>query len=228
MELEELRRKIKDNRTVPNNCIDVLHYTKHLKDIVDKDRFILSKFAQSNDKRESYDRLQRREEIDKYRYMSTTSYKRTLENIYSFRNPVLWMYYADKYKGVTFSIDANKIIDDYKDYIVNYGYVEYIRGIHDDLTTGEYLMCKSEEWEYEQEYRIIFGGIDSIEEFSKYINEVYFGCECSDSFKRIIKSKLNGVTFHDTYFDTHDGRINTIIPKDIENVVDQFGLHTNR
>lgn len=212
MELEELRSKIKKNCTVPNNGIGVLHYTKHFMSIVESDRFILSKFAQSNDKRESYDRLQRREEIDKYRYMSTTSYKRTLENIYSFRNPVLWMYYADKYEGVAFSIDANKIIDDYKNYIVNYGYIEYIRGIHDDLTTEEYLMCKSEEWEYEQEYRIIFKDIMEIKGIKKYINRVFFGFDCKSDFKRKIKDNLENAEFHDTDFDILDGRINCYPP----------------
>ena len=212
MELEELRGKIKDNRIVPNDGIGVLHYTKNFMRIVESDTFKLSDFLESNDKRESFVRLNKREQIDAYRYISTTSYKDPMKNIYSYRNPVLWMYYAGNYDGVAFNIDVNSIINDYKDHIVNYGYIEYIRGIHDDLTTEEYLMCKSEEWEYEQEYRIIFKDIMEIKGIKKYINRVFFGFDCKSDFKRKIKDNLENAEFHDTDFDILDGRINCYPP----------------
>lgn len=198
------------------------HYTtlNNLKDILNSDVFILSKFENANDFKEKTKFV---EQQNKYRYMSLVLYgeNKIERTTYSWRNPVMWRFYAQKdkhnkiasCKGVCIGVNVEKI----KARTITQMKVSYIRGVseidkqieNDDIT--QYLMEKSGFWSFEQEYRLLFdNSIEKLENFSEAIDSIHFDYNMENGeIDAFIEQYLKGrnIKCYRTYIDSVDGRI---------------------
>lgn len=145
-------------------------------------------------------------------------------------NTLMWSHYADKHRGVCIEYNISKIFIDKNSTIrkVNYNKnmayeekMDYIKRFSDiqiddkNITTLLELFCiKSKEWEYEDEYRILY--YDSTSNSNGItiklpIKNIYFGTETSEEDKKLIydiikniniaRAKNNKIKIYETEFD---------------------------
>ena len=103
-------------------------------------------------------------------------------------NPLMWAHYADKHQGICIKYHINEI--DVKSYcnsqsVLKIGSVRYRnhKTMSDYITLDNALLAKSEVWEYEHEYRLIYYQTGKIKEETKgylslpnfKVEAVYFG-----------------------------------------------------
>ena len=117
---------------------------------------------------------------------------------------LLWSHYADKHKGICIGFNFPYKYDE-KFILCPVKYINEIKpidGMSDTLRIIMYwLTTKSKRWEYEQEIRAICKNeIKSENEYikydPKYINEIIFGCNVTDSelkngISKLLKNGLN-------------------------------------
>ena len=144
-------------------------------------------------------------------------------------NTLMWSHYADKHKGICIEYNISKIFIDNNSTIrkVNYDKnmveekMDYIKRFS-DIKIGdknitkllELFYIKSKEWEYEDEYRILYydatansNGIT----IKLPIKSIYFGTETSEEDKKLIydiikninitKTKNNKIKIYESKFD---------------------------
>lgn len=120
-------------------------------------------------------------------------------------NILLWSHYGKNHKGMClgYKLDKEKIEEDEKVYFGKIRYeelkaeeelliedmdIEDESEIRTDITFGEAFLRKKEEWQYENEYRLLHLDIeDSSEYFKKLrLQEVIFGMDTAESDKKLI------------------------------------------
>lgn len=117
----------------------------------------------------------------------------------SYKNELLWAYYADSHKG--FCIEYDECI--LKQYPVNednFFNVKYSADIPvidfkamldiDILKTG--LVAKSLSWKHEEEIRILTPSIGMYNYFARAVKSIYFGFRASDNMIKIVMAVLRG------------------------------------
>ena len=145
-------------------------------------------------------------------------------------NTLMWSHYADKHRGICIEYNISKIFIDKNSSIrkVNYNKnmayeekIDYIKRFSDiqiddkNITTLLELFCiKSKEWEYEDEYRILY--YDSTSNSNGItiklpIKNIYFGTETSEEDKKLIydiikninmsRTKNNKIKIYESEFD---------------------------
>lgn len=182
------------------------HYTpfKSFCEIIKSNKFIFSDFIKANDYKEKSILL--KNEIEKYKYISCT-YDLELE-LYSYTNPPLWFFYADKGSGVCICFDKTKLL--YKINAVKSGFVNYRNGVThiNNQTIVDYLMEKRKPWEYEKEYRILVSSdYDSVSNILDCILSIYIGSEVKEEEIKLISKEIpESVNIFQMYTDSIDGR----------------------
>uniref|UniRef100_UPI003F4C5909 DUF2971 domain-containing protein n=1 Tax=Brachyspira catarrhinii TaxID=2528966 RepID=UPI003F4C5909 len=127
-------------------------------------------------------------------------------------NTLMWSHYADKHRGICIEYNISKIFIDKNSSIrkVNYNKnmayeekMDYIKRFSDiriddkNITTLLELFCiKSKEWEYEDEYRILY--YDSTSNSNGItiklpIKNIYFGTETSEEDKKLIYDIIKNI-----------------------------------
>lgn len=186
------------------------HYTTFdaLCSIIKSNEFILSDFIKANDYKEKSILFKR--EISKYKYMSCT-YNVELES-YSFTNPPLWYFYADKGHGVCICFDKIKLLSKIK--IVKDDFINYCNGVThiDNQNVIDYLMEKRKDWGYEKEYRILVDStFNSIPNIFECIASIYIGSEITEQeISLIYKDIPISTKIFQMHTDPTDGRYMSI------------------
>lgn len=186
------------------------HYTKWraLCEIIKSDSFLFSEFTKANDYKEKACKL--KDEIEKYKYISFT-YSDELE-LYSYTNPPLWYYYAEKGHGVCIRFDKVKLLNKVK--AIKSDFINYRNGVThvDDQTIEEYLMEKRKAWQYENEYRILVSAEQNcIKNILDCMAAIYMGPEVAEEdIQSIYEHIPESVDIFKVYIDKTDGRFHCI------------------
>lgn len=187
---------------------NIYHYTKYecLMSILKENKFKFSDFNNANDYKEK-SAASRKNEIKRFKYISFTQNK-DLE-LYSFTNPPLWYFYANRSNGACICFDKNRLLSAINP--IKEGSINYRRGVShiDAQSVKEYLMEKNKAWAYEDEYRILVdASCDSITQITKYIKSIYIGdCVSYDDAKQILKYLPEEIELYQMYIDSKDGRL---------------------
>ena len=194
------------NNISPSN--NIYHYTKfdNLLSILKEDKFKFSDFNNANDYKEK-SAIRRKNEIEKFKYISFTQNKE-LES-YSYTNPPLWYFYANRNNGACICFDKDKLLAAIKP--IKEGNINYERGVSriDMQSTKDYLMEKSKAWSYEDEYRIIVdASCEDIPKITEYIKSIYIGEAVSDDdVRKILEYLPQEIELYQMYIDSNDGRL---------------------
>lgn len=140
------------------------------------------------------------------------------------KSPIMWAHYANNYCGVCFEFELNCEL-------YNIHKVSYIKHQYDTIYDPEEkeicsaietsLLCKSESWSYEEEYRIISKGKESYVYFSKpELTGIIVGHRALELVyvqNLINLAKKNNIPVYYTFISTRDYEINIInkIPTDL-------------
>lgn len=118
-------------------------------------------------------------EIAKYRQISLTQDSKSKDGRLGFDIPAMWGHYADKGRGVCVVLDASKLLNRLEETCLH-GAITYNRN-HDDVVIDNDIVTpedaiqyiannkkslffeKSEDWSYEQEYRIVSSSMDVLD-----------------------------------------------------------------
>jgi len=121
-------------------------------------------------------------------------------------NPILWAHYADGFKGVCIEIEVKESSSLRK---INYTPFNPVPFDQEDSVydwTVAILSSKYEEWEYENEYRILHN--------EKYITKgfkitgIYLGARTSDTYKILIKKLVpNNVNIYETFVEYNQVKV---------------------
>ncbi|MDH1659889.1 DUF2971 domain-containing protein [Stenotrophomonas sp. GD03777] len=120
------------------------------------------------------------------------------------KNHLLWSHYAASHTGFCVGFDKS-LMQDHAD-VVGHGAVEYKESSpvfnffteNPDDFARKAVFHKSSEWEYEEEFRIVFNtpGIKSIP--MEAVKEVILGCRASAKMKQYVRTKID--SSHVNYF----------------------------
>lgn len=115
-------------------------------------------------------------------------------------NPLMWAHYADKHQGICIKYHINEIdlcVHCNNEEVLKIGEVRYRnhKMMSDYITLDNALLAKSEAWEYEHEYRLIYYQIGKIKEKTKgflslpnfKVEAVYVGYKIDEHNLRILK-----------------------------------------
>lgn len=194
---------------------NIYHYTKfdNLLSILKESKFKFSDFNNANDYKEK-SAIRRKNEIERFKYISFTQNKE-LES-YSYANPPLWYFYANRNNGACICFDKYKLLADIKP--IKEGSINYEQGVSriDNQSIEDYLMEKSKPWSYEDEYRIIVdASCEDIPKITKYIKSIYIGQAVSyDDARKILEYLPQEIELYQMYIDSSDGRLH---PTDFRN-----------
>jgi len=132
----------------------------------------------------------------------------------AFRNILMWSHYANSHKGICIRYKLNsKAIKRFQtqNTFTNLYEVKYKKnvGLQDEssATTRKLFATKQEDWDYENEVRILHFDPENDDEFLQLslekiegkIEAIFFGYRCSDKDKELIKNLLadKGIEFFD-------------------------------
>lgn len=121
--------------------------------------------------------------------------------ITNYDNTLMWSHYADKHKGMCVEYDISNIIDK-EDYVIrkiNYDMKAIvdensIDNIFDINLLLDLFCIKSKEWEYEDEYRILYHDIERLSNgklIDLPIKSICFGVETLKDDKKLIYDIVN-------------------------------------
>lgn len=136
------------------------------------------------------------------------------ENNRAFKNILMWSHYANSHKGICIRYKFNLVaIKSFKtqNTFTNLFEVKYERNVGFDekipVTTRKLFATKQEDWDYENEVRILHFDPENNDEFLQIslekikgkIEAIFFGYRCSDKDKELIKTLLadKGIEFFD-------------------------------
>lgn len=115
-------------------------------------------------------------------------------------NPLMWAHYADKHQGICIKyhiIESNLCAHCNDRAVLKIGAVRYRnhKTMSDYITLDNALLAKSEVWEYEHEYRLIYYQIGKIQEKTKgflslpnfKVEAVYVGYKIDERNLKILK-----------------------------------------
>ncbi|MCZ9838877.1 DUF2971 domain-containing protein [Brachyspira hyodysenteriae] len=119
----------------------------------------------------------------------------------NYDNTLMWSHYADKHKGICVEYDISNIINK-ENYIirkVNYDMKAIvdensINTIYDINLLLDLFCIKSKEWEYEDEYRILYHDIERLNNgklIDLPIKSICFGVETLEDDKKLIHDIIN-------------------------------------
>lgn len=204
-------------RSLTNSCD-----FEHAKDIIETGKFWCSKLWNLNDPMEGVYKTTNTSNIDevfsdKNRYVICSfSSKEAL------KNPLLWGYYADGYKGIAIEIECDKKIIDHclikegiDDCIIPVNYVKNILNIENyNSSVPKIISNKLKCWEHEDEYRYLMKsekeGLFEIGEIKK----VYFGNPYSNT---VNKRQITDASEKLKYYKKHKNHLKDYI-KEVYNV----------
>ena len=138
------------------------------------------------------------------------------------KNTVMWGHYADKHRGICIEYDISPLLDKNKnDFLIrkiNYDKTAIINE-NIELQYLNLLMdlfsIKSKEWEYENEYRILYYDIERRKNglvIPLTIKSVYFGTETPEDDKELIRDITENIELYELKFD--DKELFKLIPKE--------------
>jgi len=109
---------------------------------------------------------------------------------------LMWSHYADKHSGICLEFDTSINPKDFEDRIfeVKYcsAYTELnIRDIDYSELARRMVSSKSDQWEYEQEYRILSFTPGAVPYVNSSLTGIVFGCRCSDTDRQSVMNTLN-------------------------------------
>lgn len=139
---------------------------------------------------DAFDTFQR--EVTEYGVLSLTE---NCENI------LMWSHYADNHKGFCLEFERgedNDLGDYRKTKQVTYSrhcpIIDVNKVVSNDNPKGEFLkmlFTKSEEWRYEQEWRICYSKGNSLMDYPGPLKAIIFGHLTSENHKQAIKERLS-------------------------------------
>lgn len=123
---------------------------------------------------------------------------------------LMWAHYANSHRGFCIEYNTEIMPSNIKKYILPVIYQHKIYNATHDFKYDEnnafnFLLFKSDDWEYEKEWRIAvyYKQISKELDFSKYISSVFLGINCDDKNKQEILhwSKSNGINVYQETID---------------------------
>ncbi len=144
--------------------------------IIETGQFWCSRFSELNDPMEGIFRTMK-PEIIKEIYNQKKKYKIcSFSGENAFKNPCMWGYYANGFKGIAIEVEIEVKKSDvkqitYKDDIINV--IDNLKGNNDEKAE-KILTTKLRAWEHEEEYRFL-KCTDSRENVIGEITAIYFG-----------------------------------------------------
>lgn len=127
------------------------------------------------------------------------------------KNTVMWGHYADKHRGICIEYDISHLLDkNENDFLIrkiNYDRTAMINEnieLYDLNLLMDLFSIKSKEWEYENEYRILY--YDSERRKNGLvtpltIKSVYFGTETPEDDKELIRDIAENIELYELKFD---------------------------
>lgn len=127
------------------------------------------------------------------------------------KNTVMWGHYADKHRGICIEYDISTLLDkNENDFLIrkiNYDRTAMINEnieLYDLNLLMDLFSIKSKEWEYENEYRILY--YDSERRKNGLvtpltIKSVYFGTETPEDDKELIRDIAENIELYELKFD---------------------------
>lgn len=138
------------------------------------------------------------------------------------KNTVMWGHYADKHRGICIEYDISPLLDKNKnDFLIrkiNYDRTAMINEnieLYDLNLLMDLFSIKSKEWEYENEYRILYYDRERRKNglvIPLTIKSVYFGTETPEDDKELIRDITENIELYELKFD--DKELFKLIPKE--------------
>lgn len=149
----------------------------------------------------------------------------------SYEDKLLWAHYANSHRGFCIEYNLDKLIDSYIHESKNHFPVLYslkpseleFTDISQASTNNGSLLqkifaCKSKEWEYEKEYRIVTNDFGIHNYDFDAVQSIYFGLKMPDSQKKAMMNRLEGrsIKFYQITKMSNDYNLQAILLKDID------------
>lgn len=162
---------------------------KYLIDILLKNRLYCAKYPELNDPMEGFYRT--KENLPQYlkdQILNEKGYYRICSLANEDSNKLLWAHYADGFTGIAVGLRTNELV-----YPVNYNGLfqldEQLTSQNHDITS--IFSHKMEEWNYENESRIISNNGQSFIEIE--VVEIIFGLRIDENVKQLLISLIRGL-----------------------------------
>ncbi|MFB9077781.1 DUF2971 domain-containing protein [Flavobacterium procerum] len=149
----------------------------------------------------------------------------------SFKDKLLWAHYANSHKGFCIEYDLDKLVDSYiyeskshfpvlyneKPTELELGNISETSA-RDNSLLQKIFACKSKEWEYEKEYRIVTNDSGLHNYDFEAVKSIYFGMKMPDYQKREVIKRLEGrsIKFYQIETISNDYSLQAILIKDID------------
>lgn len=149
----------------------------------------------------------------------------------SYEDKLLWAHYANSHRGFCIEYDLDKLVDSYiheskSHFPVLYNLkpteLEFADISQASTNNGSLLQkifaCKSKEWEYEKEYRIVTNDFGIQNYDFDAVKSIYFGLKMPDSQKKEMMDRLAGrfIKFYQITTISNDYSLHAILLKDID------------
>ncbi|MFZ0596793.1 MAG: DUF2971 domain-containing protein [Flavobacterium sp.] len=149
----------------------------------------------------------------------------------SYEDKLLWAHYANSHRGFCIEYDLDKLVDSYIHESKSHFPVLYnLKPSELDFTdisqastdSGSLLQkifaCKSKEWEYEKEYRIVTNDFGIQNYDFDAVKSIYFGLKMPDYQKKEMMDRLSGrcIKFYQITTISNDYGLQPILLKDID------------